>query len=244
MLKVNDIQKSFDRFVAVKRANLEVSQGEIVAVIGPNGAGKSTLFKIISGHLKPDKGTISFRGKDITSMAPHQICRYGLSLSYQIVNIFNRQTVFENVQISVLSRIGKAFDFFTPSRNVAVPETDEILASVGLLGVRDRICGSLSHGEQKVLEIAIALGSKPELLILDEPTAGMSPEETFATISLLEKLNKEGLTILFCEHDIELVFSFANRIMVMQQGISIIQGPPAEVRENREVREAYIGGSD
>ncbi|MGD9819017.1 MAG: ABC transporter ATP-binding protein [Desulfomonilaceae bacterium] len=244
MLKVNDIQKSFDRFVAVKRANLEVSQGEIVAVIGPNGAGKSTLFKIISGHLKPDKGKISFRGKDITSMAPHQICRQGLSLSYQIVNIFNRQTVFENVQISVLSRIGKAFDFFTPSRKVAVPETDEILASVGLLGVRDRICGSLSHGEQKVLEIAIALGSKPELLILDEPTAGMSPEETFATISLLEKLNKEGLTILFCEHDIELVFSFANRIMVMQQGISIIQGPPAEVRENREVREAYIGGSD
>jgi branched-chain amino acid transport system ATP-binding protein len=123
-----------------------------------------------------------------------------------------------------------------------VHETEQILRSVGLLGVRDRICGSLSHGEQKVLEIAIALGSNPRLLILDEPTAGMSPEETASTIGLLEKLNKDGLTILFCEHDIELVFSFSNRIMVMQQGITIVQGPPDEVRQNREVREAYLGG--
>lgn len=243
MLKVKEIQKSFDHFMAVSKANLEVEQGEIVAVIGPNGAGKSTLFKIISGHLKPDKGKVFFKDTDITAMAPHQICRKGLSLSYQIVNIFNRQTVFENVQVSVLSRLGKVFDFFTPSNTVAIPETEEILASVGLLDVRDRICGSLSHGEQKVLEIAIALGSNPKLLILDEPTAGMSPEETAATIKLLERLNREGLTILFCEHDIELVFSFANRIMVMRQGFSIIQGPPEEVRENREVREAYLGGA-
>ncbi len=242
MLVVKDIQKSFDHFMAVNRANLEVRQGEIVAVIGPNGAGKSTLFKIISGSLKPDRGKILFQDKDITSMAPHQICRQGLSLSYQIVNIFNRQTVFENVQVSVLSRLRKSFDLFTPSRNVAVHETEQILRSVGLLGVRDRICGSLSHGEQKVLEIAIALGSNPRLLILDEPTAGMSPEETASTIGLLEKLNKDGLTILFCEHDIELVFSFSNRIMVMQQGITIVQGPPDEVRQNREVREAYLGG--
>ncbi len=243
MLKVENIHKTFDRFAAITKANLEVNRGEIVAVIGPNGAGKSTLFKVISGHLKPDKGKIYFRDRDITTLAAHQVCRQGLSLSYQIVNIFNRQTVFENVQVSVLSRLKKAFEFFTPSKRVAIRETDEILSNVGLLKVRDRICGSLSHGEQKVLEIAIALGSNPKLLILDEPTAGMSPEETTATINLLQRLNDMGLTILFCEHDIELVFSFANRIMVMQQGISIVQGSPKEVRENEAVRQAYLGGS-
>lgn len=243
MLVVQDIRKTFDRFAAITKANLEVKRGEIVAVIGPNGAGKSTLFRVISGHLKPDKGKILFRGKEIASLPAHEVCRRGLSLSYQIVNIFNRQTVFENVQVAVLSRLGKAFDFFTPSKRVAIRETDDILDSVGLLNVRDRICGSLSHGEQKVLEIAIALGSNPKLLILDEPTAGMSPEETSATINLLQRLNDRGLTILFCEHDIELVFSFANRIMVMQQGFSIVQGTPKEVRENSEVRKAYLGGS-
>lgn len=242
MLQVKDVQKSFGHFQAVIRANLDVRRGEIVAVIGPNGAGKSTLFKMISGHLKPDRGKILFRDSDITSLEPHQICRQGISLSYQIVNVFSRLTVFENVQVSVLSRLGKAFDFFTPAKGLAIPETEKILDSVGLGNVGDRVCGALSHGEQKVLEIAIALGSNPELLILDEPTAGMAPEETSATIKLLERLNHEGLTILFCEHDIELVFSFANRIMVMQQGVSIIQGPPNEVRENREVREAYLGG--
>lgn len=244
MLQVIDIQKTFDRFAAVSKANLDVQAGEIVAVIGPNGAGKSTLFKIISGNLKPDQGKIIFDGADITALAPHEICRRGLSLSYQIVNLFSRQTVFENVQISVLSRLRKAFEFLTPSRHVAVRETEEILSSVGLLGVKNRICGTLSHGEQKVLEIAIALGSNPRLLILDEPTAGMSPEETASTINLLERLNDRGLTILFCEHDIELVFSLANRIMVMQQGISIVQGTPKEVRKNREVRKAYLGGSE
>ena len=137
MLQVIDIQKTFDRFAAVSKANLDVQAGEIVAVIGPNGAGKSTLFKIISGNLKPDQGKIIFDGADITALAPHEICRRGLSLSYQIVNLFSRQTVFENVQVSVLSRLRKAFEFLTPSRHVAVRETEEILSSVGLLGVKN-----------------------------------------------------------------------------------------------------------
>lgn len=245
MLSVIDVQKSFDQFKAVTEANLEVGQGEIVAVIGPNGAGKSTLFKLIGGHLKPDKGRIVFKGKDIAGLAPHQVCRLGVSLSFQIVNVFHRLTVFENVQVAVLSRLRKALDLVTPARGLAIEETQKILDSVGLTNVGNRVSGSLSHGEQKVLEIAIALGTGPELLILDEPTAGMSPEETFATIRLLEHLNTDmGLTILFCEHDIELVFSFANRIMVMQQGISIVQGPPNEVRDNQQVREAYLGGAN
>ena len=244
MLSVRDVQKSFDQFFAVNKASLEVDRGEIVAVICPNGAGKSTLFRLISGHLSPDKGRIIFKGEDIGGLAPYRICRRGISMSFQIVNVFNRLTVFENVQVSVLSRLRRSFDLITPARRVAVNETNEIIKSVGLSNVGKRISGSLSHGERKVLEIAIALGTNPDLLILDEPTAGMSPEETSATIKLLEYLNADlGLTILFCEHDIELVFSFANRIMVMRQGISIIQGSPNEIKDNEQVREAYLGGA-
>ena len=244
MLRIRNVQKSFGDFLAVKKANLDVKKGEIVAVIGPNGAGKSTLFKLISGYLAPDNGSIIFQDREIAGLAPYRICRLGLGMSFQIVNVFDRLTVFENVQVSVLSHLRRAFDLVTPAGRVAVEQTMEILESVYLANVKDRVSGSLSHGERKALEIAIALGTNPDLLILDEPTAGMSPDETFSTIHLLEKLNVSfGLTILFCEHDMELVFSFANRIMVMQQGLSIIQGPPEEVRNNQHVKEAYLGGT-
>lgn len=244
MLRVQDLEKSFDRFVAVNEANLSVQNGEVVAVIGPNGAGKSTLFRLITGHHKPDKGKILFKGEDITGLSPHTICRKGISLSFQIVNVFPRLTVFENVQAAVLSHQRKTFNMFSPARRLAEKETNGILESLGLSETAKRISGSLSHGEQKVLEIAIALGNNPELLILDEPTAGMSPEETFATIGLIKRLTSEmGLTILFCEHDMELVFSIAHRIMVMHQGISLTQGTPEEIRKNPEVRDAYLGGA-
>jgi branched-chain amino acid transport system ATP-binding protein len=245
MLSVQEVQKSFDHFLAVNNANLEVEKGQVVAVIGPNGAGKSTLFKLITGHLKPDKGRIIFKGEDIAGFPAYGVCRKGISLSYQIVNIFNRLTVFENVQAAVLSHQGRTFNLLTPARNLAVKETEEILEAVGLSTAADRVSGALSHGEQKVLEIAIALGNDPELLILDEPTAGLSPEETFATINLVNRLTKEmGLTILFCEHDMELVFSIADKIMVMQQGVTLAQGDPDEIRRNKQVQEAYPGGSD
>jgi branched-chain amino acid transport system ATP-binding protein len=245
MLSVLDLEKTFDRFIAVNEANLDVQKGEIVAVIGPNGAGKSTLFKLITGHLKPDKGRILFKGEDIAGLSAHAICNRGISLSFQIVNIFHRLSVFENVQAAVLSRQKRTFNLFSQASKLAVRETTEILESVNLAGSAKRVSGSLSHGEQKVLEIAIALGNNPELLILDEPTAGMSPEETFATIGLINKLTSEfGLTILFCEHDMELVFSIANRIMVMHQGVSIAQAAPDEIRQNKQVQEAYLGGHD
>ncbi len=245
MLSVINLEKTFDRFVAVNDANLDVLKGEIVAVIGPNGAGKSTLFKLITGHLKPDKGQVIFKGEDIAGLSAHEICNKGISLSFQIVNIFHRLTVFENVQAAVLSREKRTFNLFSQASKLAVGETMEILESVNLGRSAKRVSGSLSHGEQKVLEIAIALGNNPELLILDEPTAGMSPEETFATIGLINKLTSElGLTILFCEHDMELVFSIANRIMVMHQGVSIAQAAPDEIRQNKQVQEAYLGGHE
>ncbi|VBB46937.1 leucine/isoleucine/valine transporter subunit; ATP-binding component of ABC superfamily [uncultured Desulfatiglans sp.] len=243
MLEVRDVRKSFDGFMAVNEGNLTVERGKIVAVIGPNGAGKSTLFKLITGHLKPDGGSIRYKGEDIAGLPPYTICRRGISLSFQIVNIFHRLSVFDNVQAAILSRQRKTFNLFTPAARLAREETMRIIDAVGLSDRLDAVSSTLAYGDQKVLEIAIALGNDPELLILDEPTAGMSPEETAATIGLIRRLTREmGLTILFCEHDMELVFAIADEIMVMRQGATIIQGPGEVVRADPDVQEAYLGG--
>ncbi|MFH1974187.1 MAG: ABC transporter ATP-binding protein [Pseudomonadota bacterium] len=245
MLLVENLQKAFDGFVAVSDAQLRVEKGEVVAVIGPNGAGKTTLFNLITGQLEADSGRIIFKDENLVGMPPHEICRRGISRSFQIVNIFSRLTVFENVRVAVMSYNKSTFNLFSRAKDIAVSETEDILKSVGLFGKAGRISGSLSHGDQKVLEMAVALGNRPELLILDEPTAGMSPEETRNTLELMKLLSRDrGITILFCEHDMELVFSVANRIMVMQHGRTIIQGEPDAVRNDSQVQEAYLGGSD
>ena len=245
MLEVAAVSKSFAGFKAVNNASLAVEKGEIVAVIGPNGAGKTTLFNLITGVIKPDSGSVMFKGEDITGLPPYEVCRKRISRSFQIVNVFQRLTVFENVQIAVLSREKKTWNLFTPSASLAVRETEEILESVGLLQKKDRPTALLSHGDRKVLEIAMALGGNPEFLILDEPTAGMAAEETSRCIDLIKALSQtRGLTILFCEHDMEIVFGIANRIMVMVRGGTIIQGSCEEVRCNEAVQDAYLGGSD
>jgi branched-chain amino acid transport system ATP-binding protein len=243
MLQVEAVDKSFGDFMAVCQANLSVGKGELVAVIGPNGAGKTTLFNLITGQLWADRGRIAFKGEDIRGLHPYEICKRGIARSFQIVNIFPRLTVFGNVQVAVLSQQRKSSDLFPPADNLAREETNSILESLGLSDKATRVAGSLSHGDQKILEIAIALGNEPELLILDEPTAGMSPEETGATLELVKSLTtRRGLTILFCEHDMDVVFSISQSIMVMHQGRTLIQGKPEEVRANREVQEAYLGG--
>jgi branched-chain amino acid transport system ATP-binding protein len=245
MLQVEGIKKSFGGFTAVNGARLDVEKGEIVAVIGPNGAGKTTLFNLITGILKPDGGRVLFKGEEITGLSAHRICKKGMTRSFQVVNLFHRLTVFENVQIAILSRLGRTFNFLSPAKKVAIKETSDILASVGLANKRNHVSGSLSHGDQKVLEIAIALGGSPELLILDEPTAGMAPDETARCIELIRQLSTQlGLTILFCEHDMELVFAIAHRIMAMVRGATLIQGLPEDVRCNREVQDAYLGESE
>lgn len=244
-LQVEAIGKSFAGFKAVDRANLGVNEGELVAVIGPNGAGKTTLFNLICGQIKPDRGKIIFKGEDITGLDADKICRKGISRSFQIVTIFPRLTVFECVQVAVLSRQRKSLDLFSFARNHAVKETMAIIDSVGLLDKAQNISGSLSHGDQKILEVAIALGNEPQLLVLDEPTAGMSLGETKETMELIKKLiDSRGLTVLFCEHDMEMVFSSAQKIVVMHQGRSIIQGTCEEVSANKEVQRAYLGGGN
>lgn len=245
MLQVKSLMKSFDGFKAVNNASLDVQKGEIVAVIGPNGAGKTTLFNLITGIIKPDSGQVLFKGEDITGLPPYEVCRKRISRSFQVVNVFNRLSIFENTQISILSRERRTWNLITPSSKLAIDETNELLKNVGLLEKKDSVSGSLSHGDRKILEIAMALGGNPEFLILDEPTAGMSPEETARCIDLIQGLREKfGLTILFCEHDMEIVFGIASRIMVMVRGATIVQGTCEEVRCNEAVQDAYLGGSD
>ena len=242
MLRVEGIHKSFGDFKAVNGANLTVESGELVAVIGPNGAGKTTLFNLITGQLMPDRGKVIFNEKDMTRLPSYEICRRGIARSFQIANIFHRLSVFRNVQVSVLSQQRKSSKLFRPAHKMAVEETTRILESVGLMDRAEHISGSLSYGDQRILEIAIALGNEPELLILDEPTAGMSPEETTSTMKLVRRMSDErGLTILFCEHDMDVVFDVAESIMVMHHGNTIIQADPEAVRENDEVQDAYLG---
>jgi branched-chain amino acid transport system ATP-binding protein len=245
MLKVEEVHKSFDDFKAVNGANLTVERGELVAVIGPNGAGKTTLFNLITGQLKADRGKIVFNEEDISHLPPYKICKRGIARSFQIANIFPRLTVFRNVQVSVLSQQEKSRKLFYPAEKLALEETKSILENVGLLDKAENTAGSLAHGDQRALEIAIALGNEPELLILDEPTAGMSAEETTATMALIKRLaESRGLTILFCEHDMEVVFNAAQSIMVMHQGLTILQGEPDEVRNSSQVQECYLGGAE
>jgi branched-chain amino acid transport system ATP-binding protein len=245
ILRVEHLTKAFDRFVAVQDVSLSVEEGAVVALIGPNGAGKTTLFNLMTGVLRPDRGRVLLDGEEITGLPPHAICRRGIGRTFQIANIFPRLTVFTNVQVAVLARQRRTLQLTRMSDRLAVRETEAALAAVGLLDKAEKVAGTLSHGDQRLLEIAIALGTEPRLLLLDEPTAGMSPEETVATIALIRRLASEkGLTILFSEHDMEVVFGAATRITVMHHGRILAEGPPDVVREHPEVQQAYLGVAD
>ncbi len=242
ILTVENIKKSFDGFVAVNEVSLSVKKGEICSIIGPNGAGKTTLFNLITGHIPADSGRVTFKGIDISKMPPHKICRLGMGRSFQRTNIFPRLTVFQNIQAALVAHRGMGLNFFKMVDPLFRQETAEILERVGLKEFSETMSGSLSYGYQKQLELGIALASNPELLLLDEPTAGMSAQETRQTIALIEKISREkGLTLLFTEHDMEVVFSIAERILVLHQGKLIAEGTPEEIKQNKEVQKVYLG---
>jgi branched-chain amino acid transport system ATP-binding protein len=242
VLEVRNVRKSFDGFVAVGGVSLGVERGAIAAIIGPNGAGKTTFFNLVTGHLKPDAGAVVLEGRDVTGLAPHDVCRLGMGRSFQRTNIFPRLTVFENVQAAFLSHRGRGGNLWSRVERLYREDTEALLASLGLLDRANEVSGFLSHGAQKQLELGIALASEPSLLLLDEPTAGMSATETRDTIRLVERIARErGLTLLFTEHDMEVVFSIAQRITVLHQGRVIAEGSPAEVRADVEVRRVYLG---
>lgn len=243
ILRTDALTKAFGRLLAVAKVGLEVEGGEVRAIIGPNGAGKTTLFNLISGHLRPDSGRILFKAEEITRWPPHLICRKGLGRSFQKSNIFPRLTTFENVQVAVLSRKGRSLDIFSPCKSLDNEETFEILRSVGLDEQAASVSTALSHGDQRKLEIGIALASNPELLLLDEPTAGLAPRERFEITELIRRIARERqLTVLFTEHDMDIVFAISDRITVMHQGSIIAEGRPEEIRRNSEVQRVYLGG--
>jgi branched-chain amino acid transport system ATP-binding protein len=242
MLEVTNLRKTFAGFVAVSDVSFMVETQQIAAVIGPNGAGKSTLFNLITGHLQPDSGSVVLDGRDITGVQPHKICGLGLGRSFQRTNIFPRLTVFENVQAAYLVHRGRGRDFWSRAESFYRDETHALLASIGLAGREKTVAGTLSYGNQKQLELGLALASDPALLLLDEPTAGMSATETHETISLIEKIAGErALTLLFTEHDMEVVFQISQKIAVLHQGRLIADGTPEEVRADPEVRRVYLG---
>jgi branched-chain amino acid transport system ATP-binding protein len=242
VLEVRDLRKSFDGFLAVGGVSLSVGRGQVAAIIGPNGAGKTTFFNLITGHLRPDSGAVLLDGADITGVAPHDVCRLGMGRSFQRTNIFPRLTVFENVQAAFISHRGRGRALFRRVARLYAEETEALLDSLGLLDRADEVSGFLSHGAQKQLELGIALASEPRLLLLDEPTAGMSATETRDTIRLVERIARErGLTLLFTEHDMEVVFSIAQKITVLHQGRVIADGAPTAVRADPEVRRVYLG---
>ena len=242
MLEVRDLKKSFGGFQAVSGVSFSVPQGSISAIIGPNGAGKTTLFNLITGHLRPDAGSISFKNREITGIAPHDLCRLGMGRSFQRTNIFPRLSVFQNVQAAFLCHRGRGWNLLASVDRLYRDETEALLVSVGLLDKAGEVAGFLSHGNQKQLELGLALALEPEILLLDEPTAGMSASETRESIRLIEGIARErSLTLLFTEHDMEVVFAIAHRITVLHQGEVIADGTPEEVRRHPEVRRVYLG---
>jgi branched-chain amino acid transport system ATP-binding protein len=236
------LRKTFAGFVAVDGVSLTVARRRITAVIGPNGAGKSTFFNLITGHLRPDSGAVLLEGSDITGLPPHRICRLGIGRSFQRTNIFPKLTVFENIQAAFLAHRGRGRDFWSRSQSVYRDDTAALLSAIGLDHEAETVAGTLSYGNQKQLELGIALASEPKVLLLDEPTAGMSASETRETIRLLERIAGEReLTLLFTEHDMEVVFGIAEKIAVLYQGRVLAEGTPAEVRGDPEVRRVYLG---
>ena len=242
ILKVEHLNKAFGGLQATNDVNYEMKTGELSGIIGPNGAGKSTFFNLLTGYHKVDSGRISFQGKDITNWPPHKISRLGISRAFQVSNIYPALTTYENIRQAILAQQKLTLNFFTPAHRLARKETRELLAVTGLSEHSNRIAGTLSQGDKKLLELAIALGSKPELLFLDEPTAGMSGEETHETMHLVKRLNQEmNLTILFTEHNMSVVFGYAKRLTVLHQGSIIAQGSPEEVRKNETAQKVYLG---
>ena len=243
--EATDITKAFGGLVAVDSVSVDVPQGSIVAIIGPNGAGKTTFFNLITGYYAPDAGRVVFAGRDITGMPPHRTARLGLVRSFQKTHVFPQMSVGENVQAMVLFRRGRTLDFFSRARSLEQEATQRILDMVGLTRSALSRAGALSAGDRKRLELGIALAAQPTLLLLDEPTCGMSPAETASTIELIQRLGREQrLTLLFTEHKMDVVFRVAERIGVLHFGRLIAEGTPEEIRANREVQRVYLGETE
>jgi len=247
LLEIDGLVKEFGGLVATDDVDLSVEEGERVSIIGPNGAGKSTLINLITRRLDPTDGDIRFKGESILGEEPHEVVQRGVSKSFQTASIFPNLTVEENAEIAALAAEHGdfRFNFLKHRRNYPAVErrTRETLAAVGLSDQADVTSADLPYGDKRRLELGIALASEPDLLLMDEPTAGMSPEETNDTVELIEEVKAElGLTFVLVEHDMEIIFNVSDRIVVLNRGSVIAEGTPEEVRGDEDVQEAYLGG--
>jgi len=240
ILRIEGLAKRFGGLEALGGVNLSVARGDFRAIIGPNGAGKSTFFNTMTGLLKPDAGRVVFEGRDVTGEPPHRLARRGVARTFQITSVFPDLTALENVQVALLAHARQNWSVWPAARPLHTTRARELLALVGLSG--ERLAGTLSHGDQKRLELAIALAGEPRLLLLDEPTAGMAAQERLESIRLVHRVARElGLSCVFTEHDMAVVFAVATHITVMHQGRVLADGTPAEVRARREVQQVYLG---
>jgi len=245
ILETKGLYHDFKGLKVLFDVNLQVEKGERHAIIGPNGAGKTTLFNLITGTYTPSEGRVLFKDSDITGKGPYEILRLGMGRSFQITNTFNDMTTFENIRLAVLSRKGIRFNVLRKIDRMheVTEETERILKWVGLDGERDIHAGKLSYGKQRSLEISLALSTDPELVMLDEPTAGMSKDETRNAVEQVRRLT-EGKTMVIIEHDMDVVFSLADRITVLHLGTILASATPAEIRENQAVKDAYLGETE
>ncbi len=243
-LKTQGLTKEFGKLRAVDEVTLEIHQGDIHAIIGPNGAGKSTYFNLITGYHQLTSGKVLFKEKEITHLPAYHRCKLGITRSFQITSIYPKLSVYESVLMGLMTHRRITLDFFSSAKKHFKEEVWRILEDVGLADQANRLGDSISHGDKKRLELGITLGTEPEILLLDEPTCGMSPDETESTMIFIKKLVEEkGLTVLFTEHDMSVVFGIAKRISVLHQGTLIADGKPEEVRADKEVRKVYLGGT-
>jgi branched-chain amino acid transport system ATP-binding protein len=244
IIRTENLGKYFGKMAAVHEVTLTLQEGLFTSVIGPNGAGKTTLINLLSGYLLPDRGKILFQGNEITRLGPDKRVRMGISRSFQVMNIFPRMTVFQNILLPVLSRLNKTSSAFSSllSQKEAVGEAEKILGEVWLKEEKDFPAGELSHGDQRLLELGIAVASNPRVCFLDEPSSGMNPIERIKVLELVKKLAAERkTTFIIVEHDMDIVFSLSDWIVVMNRGEILAEGRPDEIRANREVREIYLG---
>ncbi len=241
-IETQKLRRSFGGIPAVDGINLKVKTREMRTIIGPNGAGKTTLFNLLTGRLRAHGGRILFEGRDVTRLSPHQRCRVGIGRTFQISNVFPSASVRENVRLALLTFHRRTWNMFTPADTLYGGETDDIVGMVGLSGHVNKLAREISYGDRRRLELAIALACRPRLLLLDEPTCGMPLGDRPSLIALIQDIrHKTGMTVIMIEHDMDLVFSVADRITVMHYGRVIADGPPNTIAANSRVREVYLG---
>jgi branched-chain amino acid transport system ATP-binding protein len=242
VLEVEGVGKAFGGVRAVSEVSFAVRPGEMLALIGPNGAGKSTLFNMLNGQLRPDAGRVRLAGRDITGLAPRQVWRLGVGRTFQITATFGSMTVRENVQTALLSHRRRLTGLWRPAAAQEGEAADALLARLGMADQAERPCGILAYGDLKRVELAVALANAPRLLLMDEPTAGMAPQERVGLMALTATIAREGgIAVLFTEHDMDVVFAHADRVLVLDRGRLIAEGAPAAVRADPKVREVYLG---